>query len=143
MEPTDFKARTPELDRAIEQGLVPDQMGLSVEMVPDIVSQIAALIPTTESYADCLPEALRAPLRAIQLEGFRSPMLLGRKGLPNTSARLVKMGIFLIEDNHIVLHPVLRRAFEEKSAARDALLERLRRMRDDLALDDQSGTVAG
>lgn len=132
MEPSDFRPYTPELDRAIEQGLVPDQLGTPVEMVPSIVSQIAALIPKTEGYADCLPEPLRAPLRAIQIEGFRSPMLLGRKGLPNTSAKLVEMGIFLIEDNHVVLHPVLRRAFEEKSAAKDAFLARLQRMHDEL-----------
>lgn len=138
MEPTDFRAYTPELDRAIEQGLVPDQLGLPVELVPAIVSQIAALIPKTEAYADCLPEPLRAPLRGIQLEGFRSPMLLGIKGLPATSARLVSMGIFLIDDDHVVLHPVLRRAFEDKRAAKDAFLARLQRMNDELSQAEPS-----
>lgn len=139
MKPTDFRPYTPELDRAMEQGLVPEQLGMPAELVPSIVSQIAALIPKTEAYADCLPEPLRAPLRAIQLyDGYRSPMLLGLKGLPSTSARLVSMGIFLIDDDHVVLHPVLRSAFEDKRAAKDALLARLQRMNDELSQAEPS-----
>lgn len=133
MEPTDFRPYTPELDRAIEQGLVPDQLGMPVDITPEIVRNIAAAIPNHGQYELCLPENLRPTLDAIRLyPGYRAPMLLGRAGLPNTSAKLVEMGVFYIDDDHVVLHPVLQRAFDAKEAERDALLARLKRMHDEI-----------
>lgn len=125
--PTDTAENTGELSREI----------------PLIVQLLAAQIPISEDFDKDLPEPLRAPLRGITLcNHYRDRMLLGRKGLPDTSAKLVQMGVFYIEGGDVVLHPALCAAFELKKEKRDRLLDRLRALQPNPSEEDLKALLA-
>lgn len=94
-----------------------------------LVSAMVDAINNGDDYKLLVDEKLRYTLRGIELypkSGDR--MLLGYDGMPETSKKLVELGVFCINDEYVSLHPDIYEALEKKKAKRDRLLERLKRL---------------
>lgn len=93
-----------------------------------LVSAMVDAIKNGEDHRLLVEEELRASLNGIVLcKKAKDKMLLGYKGMPRTSKKLVTLGVYTIEGEYVSLHRDIYLALKEKSAKMDRLLERLKR----------------
>lgn len=102
--------------------------------VPEVVTQLERAILNNTPITDVISAELQYTLNGITLyPSYQDQMLLGPHGLPNTSRKLVEMGVFYIHGDYIALHPTLCQAFDTVKNKKDALLARLQRYHENQA----------
>lgn len=97
------------------------------EVVSDLIASIVTEIKNGETDFLNVPPPLREVLRNfanLYTDGVE--MHNGVDGLPNTTAKLVKLGVCYIKGNFVYLHQAVCDAVKEKNLKRERLLERLK-----------------
>lgn len=103
-----------------------------------LVSAMVDAIENGKDHRLLVEEELRASLSGIVLfEQAKDKMLLGYKGMPRTSKKLVTLGVYVIEGEYVCLHRDIYKALKKKDAKRDRLLERLIRANKGESLTEQ------
>jgi hypothetical protein len=93
-----------------------------MSLIAEIVQDIDADLDHTLR----VPEPLRATLNACSVFGqARDEMHKGINGLPKTSAKLVALEVFYIEDKYVWLHRDIYQALKRKGVRRDDFIARL------------------
>lgn len=95
-----------------------------------LITNIADAVKNHEDYTVFVEEKLRYTLRAfIGLTDGKTEMVLGVEGLPDTTTKLINLGICYTRGKYVYLNRDIYNAIQDKNRNFDELLKKLRSMK--------------
>jgi hypothetical protein len=94
----------------------------------ELVDCVVKAIDKGQDYTLCVQEPERDTLKSfVKATDGRDLMLLGIKGLPTRTAKLVKLGVCYIDGDYVCLHRDIYVAIQKKERKFEDFLEKLKR----------------